>query len=612
MFARSCAHSVQIRFPQRSPMKRQSSATSALALQPVGGAKLARLTSDVLGDATSLSALARLNAAAGELKALAVKPMLQSSGAALNVGDHQVAAEWAIKALEQDERCGLAWYFLAVAREMAGDFASSIRCYEAALALMPDHDEITNNLGRLAFRLGQMDVAEKLFRHHIARFPQSPEGPNNLGCALRDQGRFDEAIAVLKTSLMHNPEHPVVWNTLGTVMAELGDMANAKIFFDEALRLDPLLAKARYNRGNMSLALGDTDAALVDCDEALLQPMPAAERIMMRLARSTILINLGRAAEGWAEYDARLDLQYADVTVYQVPRPRWTPGADLTGRSFLLVGEQGLGDEILFGNYIPDLLEALGPKGRLTLAVEKRLVPLFARSFPQVRVGSHTTYIVDGRAVRVLPFLADEMDGIDLWAPMASPLQEFRPSAASFPDRVGNLRPDPGRVAAWRRRLAKAPKGRKVGLLWKSAIANSGRHRFFSPFQQWAPILKTPGVTFVNLQYGDCEAELEQARREFGVDIWSPPGIDLKQDLDDLAALTCALDLTVGFSNATLNIAAGCGAPAWLISTPSAWPRMGSDRYPWYPQVRVFLPSAFADWDPVMAEVAGELAKFAA
>ena len=593
-------------------MPRPSNAVSTLALQSGGGASPVRLTSDALVDATSRSALARLNAAVDELKALTVQPLLQSAGNALNLGDHQTGAEWAIKALEQDERCGFGWYLLAVAREMAGDFAGSIRCYEAALALMPDEAEITNNLGRLAFRLGQPDVAEQLFRRHMARYPQSPEGPNNLGCALRDQGRFDEAVDVLRTALMHNPGHAVVWNTLGTVMAEQGDMANARIFFDESLRLDPLLAKARYNRGNMNLALGDSAAALADCEQALSQPMPDPERIMMRLARSTILINLGRVAEGWDEYEARLDLQFSDVTLFKVNRPRWTPGADLAGKSFLLVGEQGLGDEILFANIIPDLLEALGPDGRLTLAVERRLVPLFQRSFPKVRVGSHATYVVDGRTLRVLPFLEDDMDGIDLWAPLASPLRQYRTTAGSFPDRVGYLQPDPKRVAHWRRQLARAPKGRKVGLLWKSAISNSGRHRYFSPFQQWAPVLKTPGVTFVNLQYGDCAEEIAQARREFGVEIWSPPRIDLKQDLDDLAALACALDLTVGFSNATFNIAAGCGAPAWLISTPSAWPRLGTDRYPWYPQVRTFLPTAFADWDPVMTGIADELAKFAA
>ena len=73
------------------------------------------------------------------------------------------------------------------------------------------------------------------------------------------------------------------------------------------------------------------------------------------------------------------------------------------------------------------------------------------------------------------------------------------------------------------------------------------------------------------------------------------------------------MDLVVGFSNATLNIAAACGAPTWLISTLGAWPRLGeTDRYPWYPQARMFLPPAYGEWGAVMDEVAGELGAWAA
>ena len=143
-------------------------------------------------------------------------------------------------------------------------------------------------------------------------------------------------------------------------------------------------------------------------------------------------------------------------------------------------------------------------------------------------------------------------------------------------------------MAYWREALKEAGDGPKVGVVWKSMHVTSGRARYFSPFEHWRTVLKTPGVRFVNLQYGECQAELDEAREKLGVDIWNPPGIDLKDDLDEVAALTCALDLTIGPANATTNIAAACGAPVWLISTPGAWPRLGSDRYPWYPQARVF------------------------
>ena len=49
-----------------------------------------------------------------------------------------------------------------------------------------------------------------------------------------------------------------------------------------------------------------------------------------------------------------------------------------------------------------------------------------------------------------------------------------------------------------------------------------------------------------------------------------------------------------------------------VISTPGAWPRVGTDHYPWYPQMRVFLPPGFRQWAPVMGEVAEALGEFTA
>ncbi|MDP3658911.1 tetratricopeptide repeat protein [Phenylobacterium sp.] len=589
----------------------QTSAVSQTALEAGAVATPPRLSAEAMGRSGSSEALAKLDAAVAELRAIAIQPLLQASINALNSGDAQTGAEWAIKTLEKDERNGLAWYLLAFAREAAGDFVSSIRCYESALSLLPDHAEVANDLGRLAFRMGMVEQAEKLFRHFVDRHPFNPEGANNLACAVRDMGRHDEAAAILKDALLANPEVPMMWNTLGTVVTEQGEVHTARVFFEEALRLDPVFAKARYNRGNTRLALGDVAGALEDCEAAMALKPPEGERQMMQLARSTILIADGRLADGWDAYEARLDPQFADVTQFMVDRPRWAPGDDLAGKSLLVIGEQGLGDEVLFANTLPDVVKALGPDGRLSIAVEKRLVPLFERSFPGARVGAHATFSAGGRSVRLTPFLEDHAD-IDLWTPIGSLLREFRRSPEAFPLRDRYLIPDPARVAHWRAVVEQALPGPRVGLLWKSLIKAGARSRYFSPFEQWETVLRTPGVAFVNLQYGDCAEEIEQAERELGVSIWTPPGIDLKADLDDVAALTCALDLTIGFSNATLNLAGACGAPTWLISTPGAWPRLGADRYLWYPQTRLYAPSAFGEWAGVMQAVADDLAAFAA
>ena len=595
---------------QRRHQLNQGASSAALAAGETAGVKApvaaARMVDGSMGDSASAAALARLNQAVAELKALTIAPLLRRAVDAIGADDNKLASELALKALDHDERNGLAWYLLAIAREQAGDFKGSIACYESALSLTENHADIANDLGRLAYRVGMKDVAAKLFAHYRAAYPDCAQGANNLACALRDMNQYEDAIEVLRPAIMANPDAAPLWNTLGTILSEQGEPRSALTFFDEALRLDPAFAKARYNRANGKLDIGDTAGALEDCEAAMPGAVAAGDLAMMKLARSTMLLCHGRVGDGWDAYEARQDPDFVDLTNFMIDRPRWTPDSPLQGQRLLMIGEQGLGDEVLFAGIVPDVLEALGPDGHLSIAVEKRLISLFARSFPAATIGAHATYKVDAHTVRGAPFVKDQSQ-VDLWTPMASPLRRFRRSVEDYGRRSSYLVADPERVAHWKDHLADLP-GLKVGILWKSLKLAGSRLRHFSPFEQWRVVLETPGVSFVNLQYGDCEAELTQAREMLNLDIRQPRGIDLKEDLDDVAALCGAVDLILGPANATTNIAAACGAPVWLLSTPAAWPRLGTDQYPWYPQVRVFSPPAFNEWAPVMNELAQALA----
>src|SRR5262249_29392717 len=153
-----------------------------------------------------------------------------------------------------------------------------------------------------------------------------------------------------------------------------------------------------------------------------------------------------------------------EITHFLIDAPRWTPGADLAGKTFLVCGEQGLGDEVLFANVLPDIVERLGPEGPLQLSVWRRLVPLFEPRFPSAQVLPHGTYSPVSRPARVVIGLKEAE--LDLWTPIASLLTEFRRSHADFPSRIGYLKADPDRVAHWKAVLETAPAGPKVGLLW--------------------------------------------------------------------------------------------------------------------------------------------------
>lgn len=581
---------------------------SALAQADVGAAPLhTGQMGAAIGDSASNEALERLKQASQNIKNAENSKLLVRAIQSVHAGDYAKADKLALKLLQRDEQLGLAWHILAIAREKNGDYASSLRAYEAALKLLTDHAAVAGDLGRLAFRMNMPELAAKFFAHFRLSRPDDVEASNNLACALRELNREDEAIEVLREAIGVNPTAPALWNSLGTVLCNVGNAAGSMVFFEEALRLDPTYAKAWHNRAFAKTDLGDIEGALADCEEALKRPAQAQDLAIMHFAQAALLLALGRLEEGWKAYEARFSPELSEAPLFYISGTRWS-GEDLRGKTVLIIAEQGLGDEVMFSSMLPDILAQLGSETSVTLAVERRLVPMFQRSFPGIEITPHRTVSYQGRVWRTVPEIED-WSRFDYWTALGEFLPSLRGSVEAFSQTNAFLTPDPERVAHWKAELEKLGPAPKVGLLWKSLVLSAERARQFSPFHVWEPVLKTEGVTFINLQYGDCDDEIAYARETFGVDIWQPPGIDLKQDLDDVLALCAAVDLTIGYSNATMNLAGACGAPIWMITAPKVWTRLGTDHYPWYPQARVFSPPNFSEWELALQAVADALAE---
>ena len=408
------------------------------------------------------------------------------------------------------------------------------------------------------------------------------------------------------------PAEPTLWNTLGTVLSDQGQMAQSLTFYEEALRLDPAFAKARYNRANVRQPLGDAEGALEDLELAIPGAETPYEKAMMTMAKALTLMGLGRLKEGFETYEVRLDPELTEAMHVAVDCPRWDPETeDIAGKRLLVVGEQGIADEMVFGTVLPDVIEAVGPTGKVFIAVEGRLVDLYQRTFPTAVVGGHRAVRLEGRLTRFVPFMEDiaEAEGptgkADHWVPMASLMTIYRQDLSDFPERDGYLVPDPVKVARWKAELDALGPGLKVGLHWKSSVLTGVRARYFSNFERWVPVLTAPGCVMVNLQCGDVSEDLAAAEAA-GAKIWTPP-MNLKDDLDDLAALSNALDLVIGPGIAGTNMAASSGARTWLIHAPDDWHLLATDRYPFYPRVRTFATGGFDGWPRVIGEVRAAL-----
>jgi len=125
---------------------------------------------------------------------------------------------------------------------------------------------------------------------------------------------------------------------------------------------------------------------------------------------------------------------------------------------------------------------------------------------------------------------------------------------------------------------------------------------------QWGPILTTPGVHLVNLQYDQCDEEVCEAERHFGTRVHRWNDIDLKNDQEGVAALISELDLVISAGTAVDQMAGAVGAPTWVLirGRGECW-GLGTDHCPWYPSVRVFYCGASEPWEPMIGRMASEL-----
>jgi len=527
-------------------------------------------------------------------------------------GDIARAGQLALAATDADKTNAQAFHVLAMALERMGHLHKALVTYEQAFALDPNDPDLLLNLGLTAWNQKMIDEAANMFRLFIGTCPDSPLGYNNLGTILSDMGDVTTAIETLRAAIYRMPEQAILWNALATVLAENGRAEESIVFYQESVRLQPGLARPYHNLGFAYSHLGRLEDALAAYDASLARATDPTERMESRHSRSICLIGMGRLEEGFAEYEIRNNPRFRCYVQHVLKAPLWN-GEPLDGKRVLVVGEQGLGDEFMFANVLPDLAQAVGEEGKLEIAVDPRLVPLFQRSFPKATVGTYDDRrIMDpdhSQEIRFIPWSTRGGEP-DFYLPMGSALPYFRKRIEDFRHEAF-LVPDAARVSEFRERLAQLGTGPYVGICWRSMMLGAKRSKYYSALDNWKPIFSVPGVKLVSVQYGDVADELQHAAQTLGADVAVIEGLDLKNDIDGAAALSAALDLVISAPTAAAAVAASVGTEVWFLTAGRTWPQLGTQEFPWYRATRVFAPEKFADWKELMPTVAEELKAFA-
>lgn len=411
---------------------------------------------------------------------------------------------------------------------------------------------------RRALDEGSLDVAVDCYREYLARYPDDINAHNNLGVALQRLGRLEEALKSYEVAALLEPMHADAWYNAAAVHHLRGELSRAEDLYQRALRADPTHPEAHRDYSMLRLVRGDF------------------------------------SREAWSGFRYRRQCAGFAPTVSRCPAPAWN-GESLGGKTVLVHGEQGLGDEILFASCYPDLIARART---CIIETEPRLEALFARSFPSAQVLGRQR---EAELAALYPTVACQLPCGDL------PLH-FRCSSNAFPERSAFLVPEAGAVTRWRRALDGLGAGLKVGVSWRGGTPRTGQQHRSIGLEEWGAALRVPGVHFVSLQYGELANEIALARAKFGVDIdhW-PRAI---ADYDETAAIVCALDLVITVTTSLAHLAGALGRRVWILANAAPrWCYLASGSVtPWYRSARIFRQSRPGRWDEVMTGVADALA----
>jgi len=494
-------------------------------------------------------------------------------------------------AVEADPKMSKAWNNLGNLHKAMDNFVNAQAAYIEALKVTPDNGDALFNLGELARSDGDLETAVRLFEQVLVLAPDHAATLNNLGTTCRDLKRYDEAITHLQKAINLAPQSELAYVNLANTLADLGQFEEAAECYQQAMKRKPDNPNALTNFGNLLQEMGRFDEAGRHFEAAVFEDSEFAEA-HYNLGLFELLH--GNYASGWTNFDWRWQMPEFQKMALHVDVPHWS-GQPLKDKRLLIWDEQGVGDTVLFASLLVDL-QAM--QCRVHLYCDPRLIPLINRSFPTISC----TPKPPGTTVQV-----DHID-FDFHSPIGNLAKYLRPDTAAFELTNAYLLADPSVIDTLRVHYNPQPNELLVGIAWHSKGPDSGPKKSIQ-LRELQPILEVPGCQFVDLQYGDTEAERRVVKELNGVEIIHDVGVDQMHDLDRFAAQISALDLVITISNTTAHMAGALGVPTWLMAgqVPIWYWILEGRETPWYPSIHIYRQSMRSDWNNVIAEIATDL-----
>lgn len=485
------------------------------------------------------------------------------------------------------------WNNIGTLLKMQNKVESAIGFYEKALNADHKHFDSLKNLSFCLSELGKVEEAINYLKRALEIKPKQHELQNHLGSLSLKVNRTDEAEKAYKKSLEAKPDYNIALNNLGNIYYHRQDYIEAIRLYESAIKNDPTYGDAHNNLANVLKDMGYLDEAIHNYKKAIeyspekaelysnysvvlkdkLQLKESLEQVEKAIALkpnfhdaywNKALAQLAgkNFAEGWKNYEWRWQATNFDSKYLETEKPAWNGKKE----KVLVWQEQGIGDQIMFSTMFEEFSEFCE---LAIFQVDRRLLPIFRRTFPNF-------FFIPGDKK-----LAEHE--YDSHIPMGSLAQYFRNSEFDFKNASPTkLKADLNSTQQIRQAFRIGDKC-LVGISWKSINKSTGLMRSLSLSEFLTPF-KGKNVELVNLQYGDCKDEIDQAYRETGIALKSVNEIDTFVNIDHLASLIQSCDRVITIDNSTVHLAASMGKPTdLLLPFVTDWRWCGGQKIPmWY------------------------------
>ncbi|MCX8516901.1 MAG: tetratricopeptide repeat protein, partial [Rhodoferax sp.] len=241
-----------------------------------------------------------------------------------------------------------ALHLLGVLALQSNQHTQALEWMERALATNPAYAQAHFHRGMVLLAMGQLQASLASFDQTLALQSGYDEAHFYRGVVLHRLSRVEQAIAAYDQAIAHKPDHARAFNNRGLALQKLLRLEEALASYDQAIAIAPDFAEAHSRRGVTLVKCNQLEPALRSFDRAIALD-PNYHETWFNKAMA--LLMGGEFGQGWELYEWRWKGERAGYAPGPFEQALWLGAENLSGKTILLLAEQGLGDCIQFCRY---------------------------------------------------------------------------------------------------------------------------------------------------------------------------------------------------------------------------------------------------------------------